>query len=67
MARLVPDEELGDSNATVGLFFVKKKHQVQRIIFDARLANCDFMPPPSTHLPSAAAFAKLETQECDVV
>ena len=63
MVRLVPTQ----AEATVGLFFVKKKSGRQRIIFDTRLANCDFEPPPSTHLPSASAFSKMETSECDVV
>ena len=55
------------AEASVGLFFVRMKSGQQRIIFATRLGNCDFGPPPSTHLPSASAFAKMETSECDVV
>ena len=67
MARLAPCTDLGGGSATAGLVFVRKKADRQRIIFDTRLANCDFAAPPSTHLPSAAAFARMETMECDVV
>jgi hypothetical protein len=46
----------------LGLFFVKKKSGAQRIIFDTRVANCRFVDPPSTRLPSPSAFASLETE-----
>ena len=45
---------------TVGVFFVVKKTGQLRIVFDTRLANCDFIPAASTRLPSAASFASLE-------
>eukprot|EP00959_Pyramimonas_sp_CCMP1952_P410021 8593112-Pyramimonas_sp.AAC.1 len=43
-------------------FLVKKKSGAQRIIFDTRVANCRFVDPPSTRLPSPSAFASLEAE-----
>eukprot|EP00959_Pyramimonas_sp_CCMP1952_P178802 3737445-Pyramimonas_sp.AAC.1 len=45
---------------TVGLFFVPKKSGALRIIFDTRAANCKFLDPPATRLPSAASFGAIE-------
>ena len=45
---------------SLGVFFVYKKDGTHRIIFDTRLLNPDFVDPPSTQLPSGAAFAGLE-------
>eukprot|EP00959_Pyramimonas_sp_CCMP1952_P313825 6569405-Pyramimonas_sp.AAC.1 len=45
---------------------VAKKRGAQRIIFDARWVNLDFPPPPRAQLPTAAAFGRLETAECDI-
>eukprot|EP00973_Karenia_brevis_P012003 1630383-Karenia_brevis.AAC.1 len=45
----------------LGIFFVAKKSGGIRIIFDTRILNCSFIDPPSTALPSAAAFANIET------
>ena len=47
--------------ATVGIFFVGKKDGRQRCIFDTRITNCYFRDPPHADLPTAAAYAKLET------
>ena len=48
---------------SLGFFlFVKKKSGAQRIIFDTRVANCRFVDPPSTRLPSPSAFASLEAE-----
>jgi len=46
--------------STVGLFFVAKKDGRLRLIFDTRIANCVFVEPPHTELPTSAAFSKLE-------
>ena len=43
------------------VYFVTKKRGKIRIILDTRDVNGFFKSPPSTHLPSAAAFAALET------
>eukprot|EP00959_Pyramimonas_sp_CCMP1952_P172783 3610571-Pyramimonas_sp.AAC.1 len=45
---------------------VAKKSGAQRIIFDTRWANLDFLPPPRTQLPMAAAFSQIESADCDV-
>ena len=53
---------------TVGLFFVPKKLKNNtdlRLILDTRLANCDFLPPWHTALPSAAAWSGLELNADD--
>ena len=47
----------------MGIFFVRKKDKSARLIFDTRLANCAFREPPRTSLPTAAAFARIETPE----
>ena len=48
--------------AVLGVFFViKKDGRSLRIIFDTRFLNCEFIPPPSTSLATAAAFGRLET------
>ena len=47
--------------ANVGVFFVLKSDgKSLRLIFDTRTANCDYIDPPSTRLPSAAAMSHLE-------
>ena len=49
-------------SAALGVFFVIKKDGVSlRIIFDTRLLNCDFFPPPRTSLATASAVGKIET------
>ena len=42
---------------------VPKKSGALRLIFDTRIANLQFKDPPSTRLPSAAAFAALDARE----
>ena len=44
----------------LGVFFVTKKSGQLRLIFDTRLLNQSFTDPPSTDLPSADAFTRLE-------
>eukprot|EP00435_Cladocopium_sp_Y103_P050327 s239_g15.t1 len=44
----------------LGIFFVRKKNGTQRLIFDTRILNHKFVDPPSTDLPSADAFTRLE-------
>ena len=41
-------------------FFVTEKDGSLRLIFDTRLINLMFHTPPSTRLPSAAAFSQTE-------
>lgn len=45
---------------TLGVFCVRKKNGSQRLIFDTRILNDKFHEPPSTDLPSADAFTRLE-------
>ena len=45
--------------AQVGVFAVAKKSGAQRLVVDARLANCYFAEPPSTALPTGAAFSQI--------
>ena len=47
----------------LGVFFVAKKSGKLRLIFDTRRLNQSFRDPPNTDLPSADAFARLETCE----
>ena len=47
----------------LGIFFVKKKSGQLRLIFDTRKLNKLFIDPPSTDLPSAEAFTRLEMPE----
>lgn len=49
------------SSGDLGIFFVRKKNGSQRLIFDTRILNHKFFDPPSTDLPSADAFTRLET------
>ena len=49
--------------ADLGIFFVRKKNGSQRLIFDTRILNRKFVDPPSTDLPSADAFTRLEMPE----
>ncbi len=44
----------------LGIFFVRKKSGKLRLIFDTRQLNQLFHEPPSTDLPSADAFTRLE-------
>jgi hypothetical protein len=46
--------------ATVGIFCVAKSNDRQRIIFDTRIINTDFVEPAHTSLPSAAAWSQLQ-------
>eukprot|EP00959_Pyramimonas_sp_CCMP1952_P005949 124635-Pyramimonas_sp.AAC.1 len=47
----------------LGLFFVGRKDERLRIIFDTRVINCDFLPAPSTRLPTPSAFGSLEADQ----
>ena len=47
----------------LGVFFVAKKSGQLRLIFDTRLLNQAFHDPPSTDLPSAGSFTRLEVPE----
>ena len=54
----------------MGIFFVHKKPGAEgnprlRIILDTRDINGFFRPPPSTRLPSAAAFSSFGTEHVD--
>ena len=51
----------GSRNYTVGVFFVRKSNGRIRIIFDTRVANTRFREPPSTRLPTSAAFGSIES------
>jgi hypothetical protein len=42
------------------VFFVKKKNEKIRLIFDTRKLNEDFAKPPSTQLPTASALGSVE-------
>lgn len=52
-----------DDAGDLGIFFVRKKNGSQRLIFDTRILNQKFVEPPSTDLPSADAFTRLEMPE----
>lgn len=43
----------------VGLFTVKRKDGRQRVVIDARPANCFFACPPKTQLPTGSSFARV--------
>jgi hypothetical protein len=47
----------------LGIFFVAKKSGQLRLIFDTRLLNQDFREPPTTDLPSADSFTRMEMPE----
>ena len=53
--------------ATVGIFFVTKKLNRLRLIFDTRLVNLAFTEPPHTDLPSAGAWGRVEVKRGDVL
>ena len=57
---LVDFEESGGRAASLGIFFVKKKDGKQRIIFDTRLINCDFVSPETVSLPTAGSLGGVE-------
>lgn len=50
----------GGETGKLGIFFVPKKSGQLRLIFDTRLLNQDFHDPPSTDLPSADSFSRIE-------
>ncbi|CAK0858696.1 unnamed protein product, partial [Prorocentrum cordatum] len=50
------------SSHTIGLFFVEKSNHMLRLAFDTRLANCSFVTPPPTKLPTPSAWASVD---CD--
>ena len=50
-------------DGVLGVFFVTKKDGSLRIIFDTRKLNESFKDPPSTNLPSAAAFSSVEAPD----
>eukprot|EP00435_Cladocopium_sp_Y103_P063778 s336_g25.t1 len=52
-----------EHHPALGIFFVKKKNGKQRLIFDTRVLNQRFIDPPSTDLPSADSFTRLEIPE----
>jgi hypothetical protein len=45
--------------ADVGVFFVKKKDDSLRLIFDTRVANCHFIDPDSTDLTGPAGISDI--------
>lgn len=49
-----------DEAGSLGVFFVKKNNMI-RLIFDTRILNTYFKPPPKTDLPSAASFTSLQS------
>ena len=53
----------GSADGVLGVFFVRKKDGRFRLIFDTRLLNRKFVPPPKTQLPSAAGFSNLAVHE----
>ena len=57
---LVDFEESGGRAASLGIFFVKKKDGKQRIIFDTRMINCDFVSPETVSLPTAGSLGGVE-------
>ena len=59
MLRLSPAE---GRRGLLGVFVVAKKSGQQRLVFDTRVSNTRFKPPPRTELPSGGAFARMETQ-----
>ena len=46
-------------SADLGVFFVRKKNNKQRLIFDTRILNDKLIDPPKTDLPSADAFTRV--------
>lgn len=58
-------ERTDSTDFTVGCFCVLKKSGSLRLVFDTRLANTQFIDPPVTALPSAAAFAAVEAEAID--
>ena len=56
--RVISFDHLADP--MVGVFFVKKKNGLQRVIFDARIANCFFAEPARAALPMASAYSRAE-------
>ena len=50
----------GGETGKLGIFFVPKKSGQLRLIFDTRLLNQSFNDPPSTDLPSADSFSRIE-------
>ena len=45
--------------SVVGLFTVRKKDGMLRVVIDAWPANFFFEPPPTTSLPTGAAFSRI--------
>lgn len=60
---MISFQPLVDESGDLGIFFVRKKNDSQRLIFDTRILNHKFIDPPSTDLPSADAFTRLELPE----
>ncbi len=46
-----------DTRSSIGIFFVKKKGDRQRIILDTRRCNQHFVKPPTTRLPTPGAVS----------
>ena len=55
------------ASGLLGVFLVQKKSGHIRIIFDTRVLNTKFKDPPSTSLPSAAAFSNIEVPQGGVL
>ena len=55
--------KVSEYDSMLGIFFVKKKSSQLRLIFDTRRLNVKFTEPPSTDLPSADAFTRLDLPE----
>ena len=52
----------GSRRHTPGILFVAKSNGDLRLIFDTRFANTFFEDPPSTALPTAGAFSRIESE-----
>ena len=61
-AGMVRWSERGARENSVGVFFVRKSNGKIRIVFDTRVANTCFVEPPSTRLPTSAAFAGVSSE-----
>ena len=59
-AGMVRFERAERREGVLGVFFVHKKSGQQRIIFDTRILNSQFVDPPRAQLPLAAALSVVE-------
>ncbi len=53
--------EVSEGLCSVGVFAVETKGGRQRLVVDARRANCFFADPPCTPLPPGGAMAQLRS------